>query len=167
MPENMQEKMHNMTQNMTKNMQDMTKNMQNNMQNMTKNMFQYAQYVIWYIATYCNIFCISYILQYVQYVQDRPWRIILHNILHIGLHTATYYFAYSAYSAYCKMSNMSKIERSQKYAIGFNTVVKRTKLAAGLFTIIHWLCIMMAMLWFFVPRRSGIEWPSHSSTRGP
>ena len=26
---------------------------------MTKNMFKYAQYVIWYIATYCNIFCIT------------------------------------------------------------------------------------------------------------
>ena len=31
------------------------------------------------------------------------------------------------------------------YAIGFSTVVKRTKLAAGLFTFIHLLCIMMAI----------------------
>ena len=113
MPENMQENMQNMTknmQNMTKNMQDMTKNMQNNMQNMAKNMFKYAQYVIWYIETYCNIFCIFYILQYVQYVQNRPSHIVWHIVLHIGKHTATYYFAYSAYSAYCNMSNMSKID---------------------------------------------------------
>jgi hypothetical protein len=113
MPENMQENMQNMKnnmQNMTNNMQDMTKNMQNNMQNMAKNMFKYAQYVIWYIVTYCDIFCIFYILQYVQYVQNRPSHIVLHIVLHIGLHTATYYFAYSAYSAYCNMSNMSIID---------------------------------------------------------
>ncbi len=37
---------------------------------------------------------------------------IFFNILiyMLGLHTATYYFAYSAYSAYCNMSNMSKID---------------------------------------------------------
>ncbi len=43
-------------------------------------------------------------------VQDRPSVIILHFILHIGLHTTTYYFAYSANSAYCNMSNMSIID---------------------------------------------------------
>ncbi len=37
-----------------------------------KNMFKYAQYLILYIVTYCNIFCIFYVLRYVQYVQDRP-----------------------------------------------------------------------------------------------
>ncbi len=77
---------------------------------MKKNMFKYAQYVIWYILTYCDIFCIFYIFQCVQYVQDRPSHIFLHIILHIGLHTATYFMAYSAYSAYCNMSNMSKID---------------------------------------------------------
>ncbi len=84
-----------------KNSAEYDKNMQNNIQNMTKSMFKYAQYVIWYIVTYCNIFCIFYILQNANYVQDRPSHICLHIVLHIGLHTAVYYFAYSAYSAYC------------------------------------------------------------------
>ncbi len=70
----------------------MTKNMQKNMQNMTKNMFKYDKYVVRYIATYCDIFCIFYILQYVQYVQDRPSHIFLLINLHIGLHTAAYLF---------------------------------------------------------------------------
>ncbi len=67
MPENIQEKMQNMTnnmQNMTNNMQGMTKKMQNNMQDMTKKRFKYAPYVIWYIVTYYDIFCIFYILKY-------------------------------------------------------------------------------------------------------
>ncbi len=95
---------------MTKNLQNMTKKSAEQYAKTDKNMFKYAQYVIWYIVTYCNIFCIFYILQYVQYVQDRPSHIFLHINLHIGLHTATYYFAYSAYSAYCNMSNMFKID---------------------------------------------------------
>ncbi len=70
----------------------------------------------WYVVTYCDIFCIFYILQleYVQYVtvQDWPSHIFLHifYILVYILHTATYYSAYSAYSAVCNMSNMSKID---------------------------------------------------------
>ena len=33
------------------------------------------------------------------------------------------------------------------HAIGFNTVVKRAKLAAGLYMMIHCLCIALLILW--------------------
>ena len=46
-------------------------------------------------------------------------------------------------------------EMTKTFSIGFNDAI-RAKSAAVLFTLIHYLCIM-AMLWFFVPRRSGIE----------
>ncbi len=83
---------------MTKNKQNMTKNMQNNMQNMTKNMFRYAQYVICYIVTYCNIFAYSTYCKISNMSKKDPHiffyiffyilvYILLHTILHI-LHIA-------------------------------------------------------------------------------
>ena len=36
-----------------------------------------------------------------------------------------------------------KLKKTRTYAIGFNTIAKNAKLAAGLYTFIHCLCIAL------------------------
>jgi hypothetical protein len=103
--QNMTKNMQNMTKNMHNNMKNTTKKMFKyaqyviwyinttyfayptyfNMSNMSKIDPNVFFYILFYTLVYIllHIICIFCILQYVQYVQDRPLHIILHINLHI------------------------------------------------------------------------------------